>query len=158
MSRIYRTRPTHGRHAPFAPPLAPWVHATVETKSTPSPPLPFARPRSAQERRLRAQSPPTLLPQSPLAPVPPSTLLGAISIQTDHPISFLTPCRNSHASSLASIASLSSAPPASTSLSSARAATSEQRVAGDLRATEIRVTDELRPGNLRGIELRIDEH
>jgi hypothetical protein len=44
------------------------------------------------------------------------------------------------------------------SLSFARATTGEQCVAGDLRAAEIRVADELHTGNLCGIELRVDEH
>jgi hypothetical protein len=95
MSRIEQARRMtamlHSR-----PHLSPRVRASVETELVPSLPLPFARPRSSlsrstQERRHRTPWSSTQLPWPPLAPVLPSAFLCATSVQTDHPISFLTP-------------------------------------------------------------------
>jgi hypothetical protein len=95
--------------------------------------------------------------------VPLSALLHEISVQTDHIIGFLTLRRRSHASSLASIAPLSSTRVATglraadiytSSLSSARAAAGNPRVADELCVAEIHVVDELCTDNLHCIELR----
>jgi hypothetical protein len=101
------------------PHSSPWVSRKCGDQARALSPYPICLPSLLfvliyREHRHRAPWPPAHLLRPSLASMPPSALLRATSVQTDHPIAFLALCHSSHTSLQALTAPLSSTPPAST--------------------------------------------